>query len=137
MIRLSTCTMSNLESNMFYAFVIVSCIIIPIIDAFQVRKIQARHDSAHDNKFHDDNAVGIYSVKSKILCLVECAKDLRCISFFFNGLTEECILHSDPFVYTDMEKSGTGWKFYLLRYRKFVIFSCFLFKHLYFLLIRK
>ena len=115
--------MSNLESNMFYTFVIVSCIILPITNAIQVRMIKAVYNSAHDNKFHDDNAVGIHLVKSTTSCLVECDKDLRCISFFFNNLTKSCILQSDPFVYTVMTKSGTGWKFYLTQDRKFVINS--------------
>ena len=114
--------MSNLESNIFITFVIVSCIILPITDAFQVGKIKAVKNSAHDNKFHDDNAVGIYLAKSTTSCFVECAKDLRCISFFFNSLTKSCILQADPFVYTVLTKSGTGWKFYLTQDCKFVIF---------------
>ena len=115
--------MSNLESNIFITFVIVSCIILPITDAFQVGKIKAVYNSAHDNKFHNDNAIGIYLAKSMTSCFVECAKDLRCISFFFNSLTKSCILQADPFVYTVMTKSGTGWKFYLTQDRKFVIDS--------------
>ncbi|CAG2227102.1 unnamed protein product [Mytilus edulis] len=50
-------------------------------------------------------------------CDMRCSLNPRCVSFFCNSLTRLCILHSNPFTYTVIPNSGTGWIFYVTRDR--------------------
>ncbi|XP_071144372.1 uncharacterized protein [Mytilus edulis] len=44
---------------------------------------------------------------------MECLNQNRCVSYFYNGVSNTCILHEDPFTYTIRSQSGAGWKFYI------------------------
>lgn len=77
------------------------------------QKLVAVHKKDYDNYYESSNAVRMQYVSSLAGCMVECTKEKQCLSYFFNTITKDCVLHSDPFTYTKMTESGDGWTFYL------------------------
>lgn len=80
--------------------------------SLQNRKFSAIHKQQYDGKYEYTNAVGIRFANSLSLCLSTCISNKMCLSFFFNEIKNQCILHSDPFTYTNISGSGLGWKLY-------------------------
>ena len=86
--------------------------------------ISARRLQELDDTFETENAEETLFTKSVTECGTKCSMNRRCVSFFFNTLTQMCILHSDPFTYTVRTKSAPGWRFYITQERKFnIIFN--------------
>ncbi|CAG2227103.1 unnamed protein product [Mytilus edulis] len=79
--------------------------------------ISAHHKPDADGKFEDQNNDEIIVSISIAECDMRCSLNPRCVSFFYNSLTKLCIVHSNPFTYTVITKSGTGWRFYVTRDR--------------------
>lgn len=80
--------------------------------------ISAHHKPEADGKFgNETNDETMFSI-SIAECNMRCSLNPRCVSFFYNSLTKLCILHSNPFTYTVIPNSGTGWRLYVTRDRK-------------------
>ena len=77
------------------------------------RKIYAVKNVFFDDTYSRELAVGISKTRSALGCIVECTNEKRCLSVFYNKMTKECVLQSDPFTYTvPTSESGSGWGFY-------------------------
>lgn len=63
------------------------------------------HSGAVDNCF----------APSKARCTTSCSENLRCVSFFYNLETMECVIHSKEFhsTFTLPSNSGKGWRYYV------------------------
>lgn len=63
------------------------------------------HSGAVDNCF----------APSKARCTTSCSENLRCVSFFYNLETMECVMHSKEFhsTFTLPSNSGKGWRYYV------------------------
>lgn len=73
-------------------------------------------------------AVGISRVKTVIFCSETCKHNIKCMTFFYNTLSTECVLHSKTFCYQDPDQAENGWKMYLLTESKYYIsVMCFTF----------
>ncbi|XP_063406383.1 uncharacterized protein LOC134690348 [Mytilus trossulus] len=68
---------------------------------------------AYDDTYEDAKSLHISKVETLIHCSMNCLNQARCVSYFYNGLSNMCILHEDPFTYTIRSQSGAGWKFYI------------------------
>ncbi|CAC5390771.1 unnamed protein product [Mytilus coruscus] len=90
---------------------------VAVLSESSIRLISAHHKPEYDNKYEEENAIGADHVRSVGLCGIKCVSNARCLSFFYNNLTGMCVLHSDPFTYTVLSSSATGWKFYLSQER--------------------
>ncbi|CAG2184383.1 unnamed protein product [Mytilus edulis] len=71
------------------------------------------NDDTYDGKFHTSNAVYHATVTSLVHCASLCLDDMRCLSYFYNTQSKECVLHAISFKNTVPSQSGDGWKFYL------------------------
>ncbi|CAC5424578.1 unnamed protein product [Mytilus coruscus] len=66
---------------------------------------------AYDDTYEDEKSLHISKVEALIHCSMSCLNQDRCVSCFYNGISNTCILHEDPFTYTIRSQSGAGWKF--------------------------
>ena len=66
-------------------------------------------------------AVGISHVKTVIFCAETCKHNIKCMTFFYNALSTQCVLHSKTFRYQDPDQAENGWKMYLLTESKYFI----------------
>jgi len=66
-----------------------------------------------NNKYQTSGAVGIDHITTIIICLLECSRNVKCVSFFFSTSQQKCILHSKKFWDNQPSSSGDGWKFYI------------------------
>ncbi|CAC5405866.1 unnamed protein product [Mytilus coruscus] len=80
-----------------------------------IRKLSGIYQNSFDEKYEDVNAVSIHSEISLLDCFVRCSNEQKCLTIFYNRITKICILHSDPFTYTAMSKTGIGWRSYLTK----------------------
>jgi len=72
-------------------------------------------------RFQYSGAVGISHVKTVIFCAETCKHNIKCMTFFYNTLSTECVLHSKTFRYQDPDQAENGWKMYLLTESKYYI----------------
>lgn len=82
---------------------------------FSAKTLQqyAVYDESYDGQFHMENAVYHATVTTLLHCTMLCLKFTRCMSYFYNKQSKECILHALSFKNTVPSQSGEGWKFYL------------------------
>ena len=66
-------------------------------------------------------AVGISHLKTVIFCAETCKHNIKCMTFFYDTLSTECVLHSKTFRYQDPDQAENGWKMYLLTQSKYII----------------
>lgn len=64
-------------------------------------------------------AVGSSIVRGLASCTNQCFQNKKCMTFFYNNDTKQCILHSKTFKYSQPMQTGTGWKMYLLTESKY------------------
>lgn len=59
-------------------------------------------------------ALKIASALTMSGCMFDCLADARCVAFFYNSLTEGCVLHSKHFYFSFDPPSGrgNGWKYF-------------------------
>ncbi|VDH96351.1 Hypothetical predicted protein [Mytilus galloprovincialis] len=94
---------------------IVSC----CIGHYSVQFLQlySVYDDTFDNKYHLSNAVHHSTIPSLWHCAMLCLQFMRCLSYFYNTQSQECILHATSFRYTVPSFFGVEWKFYLTEER--------------------
>ncbi|CAC5405867.1 MRC [Mytilus coruscus] len=80
-----------------------------------IRQLSGIYQNSFDEKYEDVNAVSINSEISLLDCFERCSNEQECLTIFYNRITKICILHSDPFTYTAMSKTGVGWRSYLTK----------------------
>ncbi|XP_063443200.1 uncharacterized protein LOC134723548 [Mytilus trossulus] len=59
------------------------------------------------------NAVDISKQKTMSHCMILCKRNIKCMTFFYNAKTGECVLHSKTFKYNQPELNSGNWKMYL------------------------
>lgn len=81
-----------------------------------------------DTKFQYEFAVGANHDVTITQCTMECLCNMRCLTYFYNGINRSCILHEMVFQFFDPVYQDNGWKFYEVVKRKFVkrLSLCFL-----------
>lgn len=102
------------RSKMEVSYSVLLCILLyfELITGTLVREITSQYVHAYDGTYENEKSLGISNVGSSMQCSIKCLNDNRCVSFFYNTITKTCILHADPFTYTNRPKSGTGWIFF-------------------------
>lgn len=91
-------------------FIISCCIFLYSAQLLQQNSV---YDDTLDNKYHLSNAVRHSTVTSLSHCAMLCLQYMRCLSYFYNTQSHECILHAISFKHTVPSFAGIGWKFYL------------------------
>ena len=82
-------------------------------------KMSATLISRHSGKIQYRDAVGISTQKSHSLCVDQCIKNKKCLTFFYNKAAGSCVLHSKTFHYGSPDQTESGWNMFLLSDRKY------------------
>ncbi|CAC5397815.1 unnamed protein product [Mytilus coruscus] len=76
---------------------------------FKAKKLQT-----HEGKIQYSGAVGNTLEKSRLFCYIQCMTNLKCLTFFYNGISQKCVLHSKTFHFQGPDQNEQGWIVYFL-----------------------
>lgn len=106
-----SCEMWNLQRIVLY------CYLLRFSD--EILQQHALNDPSYNGHYHIANAVQQTFVESLLDCASICLHATRCLSYFYNTLSKECILHAIAFGHTIPSYADTGWKYYLTEDREY------------------
>lgn len=70
----------------------------------------AKHNNVFDGRYEVTGSLENHYTTSLIECNLKCSLKKECLTFYYNSLLHQCILHRDSF--TLPSRMGTGWKLY-------------------------
>ncbi|CAG2229314.1 Retrovirus-related Pol polyprotein from transposon 17.6,Retrovirus-related Pol polyprotein from transposon 412,Retrovirus-related Pol polyprotein from transposon 297 [Mytilus edulis] len=70
----------------------------------------AQHNNIFDGRYEITGSLENHHTTSLIECNMKCSFNKECLTFYYNSLIQQCILHRDS--YTLPSRMGTGWKLY-------------------------
>lgn len=76
--------------------------------------LKATIDENLNNLIEYTGAIGMTNAESLTICMMDCARDNRCVAYFYTEDSLQCILHSKHFYPSFDPPSGTesGWKYF-------------------------
>lgn len=83
------------------------------VSTYNTLRLKAVPQPNFDNKYQTSGAVGIDHIAKIIPCLLQCSRNVKCVSFFLSTSQQKCILHSKTFWDNPPSSSEDGWKFYI------------------------
>lgn len=72
----------------------------------------------HEGKIQYSGAVGITIEKNRLFCYIGCIRNLKCLTFFYNDISQKCVLHSKAFHFEGPDQTEQGWIVYVLENSK-------------------
>lgn len=97
--------------------IVLYCYLLRFSD--EILQQHALNDPSYNGHYHIANAVQQTFVESLLDCASICLHATRCLSYFYNTLSKECILHAISFGHTIPSYADTGWKYYLTEDREY------------------
>ncbi|VDI12512.1 Hypothetical predicted protein [Mytilus galloprovincialis] len=75
----------------------------------------AQNNNLLEGKYELTDSLQTIKTRSAIECHCKCSSYDDCLSFFYNSMIQQCILHRDSFIYSTPSEQGGGWKFYSIK----------------------
>lgn len=102
-------------------FYVVIIIILCFAWCSSIRRF-AQNNHILEGKYELTDSLQTIKTRSAIECHSKCSSHDDCLSFFYNYMIQQCILHRDSFIYSTPSEQGGGWKFYSLKEGRFLNF---------------
>lgn len=98
-----------------YAFFFIICLKNVRTTESRSRFYKVSLKPGFDDLVEHSGAVDSCFAPSKTRCTTSCNENIRCVSFFYNLETKECVMHSKEFhsTFTAPSNSGKGWRYYV------------------------
>lgn len=81
-------------------------------------QLHAVNDPNYNGQYYVTDAVKQTIIISLLDCAMQCLGSTRCVSYFHNARSNECILHAISFRIALSSYSDTGWKYFLTEDRE-------------------
>jgi len=68
-------------------------------------------------------SITITSTLSVVECTMSCSLKDKCLTYFFNSITGECVMHSKDFNFQTPSMTSPGWQYYVNRDGKLFVYD--------------
>lgn len=110
-------TMRRFNMEFYMVIIIILCF------SWCSSKIRfAQNNHILEGKYELTYSLETIKTRSVIECHCKCSSYDDCLSFFYNSMLHQCILHRDSFIYSTPSEQGGGWKFYSIKEGRFLNF---------------
>lgn len=81
----------------------------------QIRIMKSSIRMVHSGMVEYSGSVQERLTSSIIECAHTCSENDKCVSYFYNIISKNCVMHSKDFIYQNPSHNSSGWKYYVTR----------------------